>query len=591
MIRRLHVRGWRAFEKLDLELNDGVTFVIAENGIGKTSLVEAAAWGLYGDLTDVDARAARRAGSSIAAVELELELPDGRTLSIERQVDDRTQSMRAELDASRLGDEDVAGVLAEAFGASREFLSKTTLIPSRAVAEQAIGSFELRAHLSHVFGVDSLESAAEQLRRMHADAEAAAKKMRQAARRAAKDLSGLRAALSVAETAEAQANAALAEARVTLDAAERGLGEAQEHEKAVARAATARRAFAELVDASRQVLQLRPKMRVEHPADLAVLLDQAESAAADGVDDLRRDAASVAGTLEAVRTAAAQLETAGAQCPVCRRELSAEDVAHATSAHSEDMNRLSAREQEFAGMIKSASARLDELRVLQRQAVRLPEIDDVAHDQAPDVAGATAAVREARAAVEAAMEGGAEARTRRSTLSNELADEERAARETHEAFLAHRREAVTAITSQVMHEAAETILSERIDPLATEVRHRWKRVFGERGLLQLRSDGELVLVRGIHEIPFAQFSSGEKVVALLATRLLVLGASTRASFVWLDEPLEHLDPPNRRLIASLLTVAGQHVRQILITTFEEPLARRLASTGDIRLQYVRSAEW
>ena len=174
----------------------------------------------------------------------------------------------------------------------------------------------------------------------------------------------------------------------------------------------------------------------------------------------------MAGTLEAVRSAVAQLETAGAICPVCRRELSAEDVAHATSAHAEDMSRLSAREHELAGLIKSASTRLDELRVLQRQAVRLPEIEDVANEQAPDIAGASAAVQEARAAAEAAMQRAAEVRARRSTLSTEIADEEKAAREAQEAFLAHRREAVTAIASQVMHEAARTILSERIDPLA-----------------------------------------------------------------------------------------------------------------------------
>src|SRR5438094_575710 len=109
MIRRLHVRGWRAFEDLPLDLDEGVTFVVAENGVGKTSLVEAAAWGLYGGLADVDARAARRAGSSVAAVELELDLPDGRGLSIARQVDDRGESMRAELDGSGLSDDDVAG--------------------------------------------------------------------------------------------------------------------------------------------------------------------------------------------------------------------------------------------------------------------------------------------------------------------------------------------------------------------------------------------------------------------------------------------------------------------------------------------------
>ncbi len=590
MIRRLHLRGWRAFERLDLELDEGLTFVIAENGVGKTSLVEAAAWGLYGDLADVDALAARRAGSSIAAVELELELPDGGALSIARQVDERSHSMRAEVDGSGLNDGDLAGVLAEAFGASREFLSKTTLIPSRAVAEQAIGSFELRSHLSHVFGVDSLESAAEQLRRMHSDAEATARKMRQAARRAAKDLSELRAALSDAEIEEAQANAALAEARASLDATERTLSEAREYERAVARAAATRRAFAELVEASRQALELRPEIRVERPADLRTLLDQTESAAADALDDLRQDAASVAGSLEAVRAAAAQLETAGALCPVCRRKLSAEDVAHAANAHADDINRLSAREHEFVGLIKSASARLDELRVLQRQTVGLLDIEDVADGQTPDLAQANLAVEEARAATETAMERAAEARTRRSRLATEITNEEKAARETQEALLAHRREAVTAITSQVMHQAAQAILSERIDPLATEVRHRWKRVFGERGSLQLRPDGQLVLVRGIHEIPFTQFSSGEKVVALLATRLLVLGASTRASFVWLDEPLEHLDPANRRLVASLLTAVGEHIRQTLVTTFEEPLARRLAAMSDVHLRYVRSSD-
>jgi DNA repair exonuclease SbcCD ATPase subunit len=82
----------------------------------------------------------------------------------------------------------------------------------------------------------------------------------------------------------------------------------------------------------------------------------------------------MAGTVEAVRAAASQLETAGALCPVCRRELSAEDVTHASNAHAEDINGLSSREQELAGLIKSASIRRDELRVLQRRAVRLPDL-------------------------------------------------------------------------------------------------------------------------------------------------------------------------------------------------------------------------
>lgn len=95
MIRRLHLQGWRAFEDLTLSLEEGLTFVVAENGVGKTSLMEAAAWGVYGKLSGVDARAARRFGTSDTRIEVELELPDGRTLNIERHLTDGAEPIRA----------------------------------------------------------------------------------------------------------------------------------------------------------------------------------------------------------------------------------------------------------------------------------------------------------------------------------------------------------------------------------------------------------------------------------------------------------------------------------------------------------------
>jgi DNA repair exonuclease SbcCD ATPase subunit len=140
-----------------------------------------------------------------------------------------------------------------------------------------------------------------------------------------------------------------------------------------------------------------------------------------------------------------------------------------------------------------------------------------------------------------------------------------------------------------MEATADTILTERIDPLVTEITHRWKSVFVNRGELRLRHDGRLVLLRGTHEIGFDQLSSGEKVIALLATRLLVLSSSTRASFLWLDEPLEHLDPSNRRLAGSLMATAGDHTRQLLVTTYEQRLARQLESTGAITVRYIKAS--
>src|SRR6266705_1654225 len=49
MIRRLTLTNWRAYESVELDLEPGTTFVVARNGIGKSSLIEGATWALFGD--------------------------------------------------------------------------------------------------------------------------------------------------------------------------------------------------------------------------------------------------------------------------------------------------------------------------------------------------------------------------------------------------------------------------------------------------------------------------------------------------------------------------------------------------------------
>jgi DNA repair exonuclease SbcCD ATPase subunit len=591
MIRRLHIRGWRAFDDLTLDLADGLTFVVAENGVGKTSLVQAAAWGLYGALSNVDARAASRIGASLTRVEVDLELPDGRILAIGREMGERSESMSAAVDGAPVDDEAVGRVMAEAFGASREFLSMTTLLPGDAVADDASGAFHLQAHLRRVFGVDDLQNAADSLRRLHEEAQAQARRLRQASRQAAEDLSRLRSALTEAEATEADAQAARADARRVLEFAEVQLRAARESEAVRAKAEVARTEFAELTAATRQALGRGARLgRLTRPADLVARLEAAELAATDALDGHRREAATVSGRLAAVRSAASALHAADAECPVCRRDLSPDDVSRADQAHEREVAALLAQEQALDSLVESASAHLAELRRLHRRSLRLPEVEPAVDDSVVDIDAAAFAVQAAREDAERLEEQAAVARARRTALAARVADEERAAQETREAFRVHRREAITGVAAEVLDATAEAILTERIDPLAAEVSHRWKRVFGERGSLRLRPDGRLVVVRGVHEIPFTQFSSGEKVVALLATRLLVLGASTRASFLWLDEPLEHLDPRNRRITASLMSAAGSGVRQMLVTTYEEALARRLASASSAQLRYVRTPE-
>jgi hypothetical protein len=128
-----------------------------------------------------------------------VELPDGRTLTIGREARDRGGDIVwTRLGEQELDDDGLAHALAEAFGASREFLSMTTLLSSDAVADDAAGAFHLQTHLRRVFGVEDLQQAAEAVRRLHTEAGAAARQLREASRQGAADLSRLRAELDVA---------------------------------------------------------------------------------------------------------------------------------------------------------------------------------------------------------------------------------------------------------------------------------------------------------------------------------------------------------------------------------------------------------
>lgn len=62
--------------------------------------------------------------------------------------------------------------------------------------------------------------------------------------------------------------------------------------------------------------------------------------------------------------------------------------------------------------------------------------------------------------------------------------------------------------------------------------------------------------------------------------MLLAGSAARMSSIWFDEPLEHLDPRRRAAVARTLVQAARvgTVDQILITTYEETLARRLAAS-------------
>ncbi len=85
MIQHLELHRWRAFESFDVEFSDGTTFVVAPNGVGKTSLTLGLTWAVFGDEADLSPAQHIRIGHESAEATVTI-LTDDHEIQIHRTV-------------------------------------------------------------------------------------------------------------------------------------------------------------------------------------------------------------------------------------------------------------------------------------------------------------------------------------------------------------------------------------------------------------------------------------------------------------------------------------------------------------------------
>jgi DNA repair exonuclease SbcCD ATPase subunit len=197
MIRYLSLSNWRTFGQLEFHLEPGTTFIVAENGVGKTSLVQGAAWALFGRCAKIDPRRAIRKGADTAMATVELELPDQTSLRIRRSIG-KTETVEATHDEQTLGAEALDRLLADRFGADLDYLARITVLPGDTLADQAEESFQLQRHLCQMFGVEDLQRAADAAAQLHKRLDIENRKLRTVVRRADTDARALQARLDAA---------------------------------------------------------------------------------------------------------------------------------------------------------------------------------------------------------------------------------------------------------------------------------------------------------------------------------------------------------------------------------------------------------
>ena len=161
MIHRIRLRNWRSFDYLDLPLEPGTTFVVAPNGVGKTSLIYGLAWAVFGQHSNVDPKTCIRAGAESTEVQVDFDLPEGRRLRISRIARRRgAPTATYELNGERVPEGSALSEMEQALGIELPAAGRLSMMLGGGHIA-ASNTLNLESHLHHAFGVAHLLSAAE----------------------------------------------------------------------------------------------------------------------------------------------------------------------------------------------------------------------------------------------------------------------------------------------------------------------------------------------------------------------------------------------------------------------------------------------
>jgi len=150
---------------------------------------------------------------------------------------------------------------------------------------------------------------------------------------------------------------------------------------------------------------------------------------------------------------------------------------------------------------------------------------------------------------------------------------------------------IRSLSLRAAHRATQkTLTAQRntdMQALYDQVARVWEVFSGERDWsVQLDGDGKPLLEDSAgRQFDLSQFSGGEKTALLILLHTIVAQHFSRTDFLLIDEPLEHLDPVNRRSLLRFLMGAYRRrsFEQAIVATFEESLIRKYMSEKGVNV--------
>ncbi|MBU7048029.1 MAG: AAA family ATPase [Theionarchaea archaeon] len=597
MIKSVKIKNWKAFDEKEVTFGKGINFIVAPNGSGKTSLLEAICIGLIGKVRTVDdERTLIREDKDQAEIVLDFELSNGELYRIERRIPRKSNHTAYVYNSEG---EALAGNWKRATTFVEELLGIESFLIERIVyaSEGDVDGFietlskkkELRKHIEKILGIDVMEGFFGTLDSLEKEIDSDIKKLR--------------------ETSEKLEYVLPEEDMEELLKSKEILGhDMKELDRKLDQITEKINVNTTLLSEKKKKLDEILSLKVDIQEILCreisedELIEQSQKTLEDYessqdrinclIQDLRTRRERTYGEISSLRKildliSGAKIEVEEIRCPVCRKTLSQSEVDHIISEtqegitqKTEEIENLDREIQVKVRETKELSQKLARLRGMTIKARTLFSIDKYE------------AVKEYRNDIKSLDSKITEMKDARNKILNEKLESEKKRREIEEKVGRIRTASEFATTGKIKADlvikAKEKFLTEilkkasrnlvdgqrrtNLEEISAEIAEDVNNILGSSSS---RFSLDKITVDG-HDRDYSQLSGGEKVAILAIIRAILCKHFSNAGFLLFDEPLEHLDLTNRRFLVDFLVDCCKEgsIQQFIITTFEESMIRK-----------------
>lgn len=618
MITKVRTINWRAFDDCEFVFGPGITFLMGANGTGKTSVLEAISYGLTGEAalyTSKTRGRLLREPNRIATVQLTFRI-DGQEYQVERS---QSKERAADARLLRLGDRKILATnhsqatkkIEELMGVSADFLRRIVYM-----AEGDVFRFldnppqeALETQVRRVLGLTQLNEFLDAL-------DGVEKKLKQ-------QIASLQDLCEDLDRLQIRTNADLeSHLHAGNQARKMVLSQLDEHQKQVFQTKQETR-WVESIQASFDRVQAameRQPSRWKGFSDTSIedYFSQLEKKVNIIESDINQSNLSLAHLegekkayqriVEILEPYQEALETI--PCPICKKPLT---VAERKNILDDIKTSIGTIEREVGELSKQRELAHAERQTIHEQADVLSELRNrLVHGDFPDRINPDinfSLLFELVGDTASSSRQGHPLDQKRQEIEDRLAELENYQAE----YLAIKNRLqslgynspeeateslvgleIRAMSMRAASQAAQqTLITQRnvdMQSIYAQIGRLWESFTGEGSWqIELNKEGIPTLQNELGQtFDMSQFTGGEKTALLIMLHTIIAHNFSNSDFLMIDEPLEHLDPINRRSLIRFLVQSYRRgiFKQAIVATFEESLIRKYMSEEGVSVSHI-----